>query len=165
MCSIVSSSLLSIPERKRVNRKDCSFNGDFRVDVDDGVLEEVRILNEELHIPTVASCEGHLPYSSAYILGNISEKKHATFKKYMKKNHIDPVENNKLCTKFLFEEIDYRLNISIDRYYEIGFGDGFMLSIASNSTKNSQKEWDNIRKTGFQQAIKIIKNAFARARA
>ena len=160
-CSIVSSNLLSIDKRKRVNRKDCSFHGNYRADVDDGVLEEVRILNEEFQIPTVASCEGHLPYSSAYILGNISEEKQKIFKKYMKKSRIDPVENSKLGTDFLFEEIDYRLNISIDRYYERGFGDGFMLNVASSLKKNAQNEWDSIRKTGFQQALKIIKKAFA----
>ena len=79
----------------------------------------------------------------------------------MKKSHIDPVENSKLGTEFLFEENDYSLNISIDNYYARGFGDGFMLNVASCLKKNSQNEWDIIRKTGFRQALRIIKKAFA----
>jgi len=157
----VSFTLPSINERKRVNRKDISYLGNYRVDVDDGVLEEVRILNEEFGILTVASCEGHLPYSSAYILGNISEKKQKIFKKYMKKKRIDPIINSKRSAEFLFEEDEYRLNISIDRYYGREFDDGFLLNVISSFKKKSQKEWDIIRKTGFQQALNIIKKAFA----
>ena len=156
----MSFNLLSINERKRVNRKDISYLGNYRVDVDDGVLEEVRILNEEFGILTVVSCEGHLPNSSAYILGNITEKKQKIFKKYMKKNHIDPIRKSKLSTEFLFEEDEYRLNISIDRYYGREFDDGFLLYVISSFKKKSQDEWDLIRKTGFQQALNIIKKAF-----
>lgn len=144
-----------------MNRKDVSYLGNYRVDVDDGVLEEVRILNEEFGIPTVASCEGHLPHSSAYILGNITKKKQKKIKKYMKKNHVDSIIKSKLCTKFLFEENEYSLNISIDRYYAREFDDGFLLKIMSSFKKNSQNEWDLIRKTGFQQAFNIIEKAFA----
>ncbi|EMR73919.1 hypothetical protein MCGE09_00417 [Thaumarchaeota archaeon SCGC AB-539-E09] len=154
-------NLLPVNKRKRVSRQDCSFKGDYRQDVDDGILYEVQILNEEIQIPTVASCEGHLPYSSAYILGHISDKKQSIFKKYMKASQFIPIKNGNSITEFLFEEVDYRLYISIDGYYSRGFGDGFILGVNSRVENVSQKDWDKIRKTGFQKAIYIIKKAFS----
>lgn len=156
-----SFNLLPINKRKRVSRQVCSSLGDYQKDVDDGVLEEVRILNEEFQIPTVASCEGHLPYSSAYILGHITDQRQRIFKEYMKENHINPINKGKSKIEFLFEEIDYKLNVSIDEYYVRGFKDGFILDVKSSLEEISQNEWDKIRKTGFQKAINMIKKAFS----
>ena len=144
-----------------MNRQYCSYLGDYHKDVDDGILEEVRILNEEFQIKTVASCEGHLPYSSAYILGHITDKKQNIFKEYMRENLINPIKKGKGITDFLFEEMDYRLNISIDEYFAIGFDDGFLIDVKSSMEEISQNEWDKMRKTGFQKAIKLIKKAFS----
>ena len=154
-------NLLPINIRKRVSRQVCSSLGDYHKDVDDGVLEEVRVLNEEYQIYTIASCEGHLPYSSAYILGHITDLKQRIFKEYMKENHINPINKGKDKIEFLFEEIDYKLNISIDEYYIRGSKDGFLLDVKSNIEEISQNEWDKIRKTGFRKAINIIKKAFS----
>ena len=156
-----SFNLLPINIRKRVSRKNCSSLGDYKKDVDDGILEEVRILNEEYQIYTVASCEGHLPYSSAYILGHITDLRQSIFKEYMKENHINPINKGKDKIEFLFEEIDYMLNISIVEYYIRGSKDGFLLDVKSNIEEISQNEWDKMRKTGFQKAIKLIKKAFS----
>ena len=153
--------LLPIHTRKRVNRQDCSFLGNYRRDVDDGIHEEVRILNEEMQICTVASCEGHLPFSSAYILGHISDKKQRIFKKFMTVNHIIPIRKSKNMIEFCFEEVDYNLNISIDGYYALDSDDGFRLDVVSGVEGVSQDDWDRIRKNGFTNAINIIKKAFS----
>ena len=131
------------------------------MDVDDGVLDEVRVLNEEYQIHTVASCEGHLPYSSAYILGHITDLRQSIFKEYMKENHFNQINKGKDKIEFLFEEIDYKLNISIDEYYIRGSKDGFLLDVKSSIEEISQNEWDMMRKTGFRKAINVIKKAFS----
>ena len=79
----------------------------------------------------------------------------------MKENHFNPIKKGKGITDFLFEEIDYRLNISIDEYFARGFDDGFLLDVKSRMEEISRNEWDKIRKTGFQKAIKLIKKAFS----
>ena len=104
----VFSKLPPIGIRKRVSRKICPFGGDYLIDVDEGIKEEVRILNEELNITTNASCEGHLPVKevNAYILGKISDNQGKLLHRHME-------TIGKYCyledgvRKYIFSEKDY----------------------------------------------------------
>jgi len=148
-----------IEHRKRVSRKDCTTFGDYRKDVDEGILEEVRIFNEELNIPTRASCEGHLPDASAYILGSISDEIQDLFRKHMIEIRKPQIQKGKWRTEFIFEESDYTITISIDGDFARGYDDGFSVHVKSIHNDLSQNDWDNIRKKGFFQAINIIKKS------
>jgi hypothetical protein len=147
--------------RRRVNRKICPFGGDYLVDVDEGIREEVRIFNEELNINTNASCEGHLPVKkvNAYVLGKISDDQRTLLHKYMKSigKHCNKIDN---IRKYDFIEKDYKLTFSLfDRCLK-GQGNRFRINIRPDRPVKFQNRWDNIRKTGFKKAINILKQIF-----
>ena len=147
--------------RKRVIRKVCPFGGDYLVDVDDGVMDEVRIFNEELNIPTKASCEGHLSLkeASAYILGKISVNQRKLLHSHMEdigKNWY--TEDNVI--RYVFYDRDYRLTFSLFDQCLKDYGNRFKINVRSNKIVKLQDRWDNIRKTGFKNAINILKQIF-----
>lgn len=148
-----------IKHRKRGSIKNCAFLGNYTEDVDEGILEEVRIYNEVLGIPTSASCEGHLPDLSAYILGNITDEIQERFKNYMKELGISPINVTKWRTEYCIEGEKYNIQIILDGDYARGFDDGFSVHIESSIKDLTQEEWDTIRFLGFQKAINLRKNA------
>jgi hypothetical protein len=157
----VYQKLSPIRFRRRVSRKECAFDGDYLEDVDEGVLEEVRIFNEDLNISTLASCEGHLPVKelSAYILCDINDEQRKLFRKHMEEIG-KTVEAEDKHRKYVFEERDYRVTFQLFGKYVRGCDDKFRIKIRSKKDKMIQNDWDNLRKSGFKKAIKICTIAF-----
>jgi len=157
----VFRKLQPIGIRKRVSRKICPFGGDYLTDVDEGIQEEVRIFNEELNVPTNASCEGHLPVQelNAYILGIISSNQRKLIHRHMEGigkycNMEDSVK------EYVFNEKDYKLIFSFfDRCLK-NYGNRFKINIRSKKTVKIQSRWDNMRKIGFKNTIDILKKTF-----
>jgi hypothetical protein len=157
----VYRKLPPVRNRKRVSRKVCPFGGDYLVDVDEGILEEVRIFNEELNIPTKASCEGHLPRKmvNAYILGKISRNQRKLLHGHMEDigKHCKTKDN---VSRYVFYEKDYRLTFSLFDKCLKDYGNRFRINVRSNTIVKLQDRWDNIRKTGFENAVNILKQIF-----
>jgi hypothetical protein len=147
--------------RKRVSRKICSFGGDYLVDVDEGIKEEVRILNEELNVNTKASCEGHLPVKkvNSYIYGQISGRQRILLFEYMedlgKKYEIEDNVRN-----YVFSENEYWLTFSLFDNFLRKHGNRFRINIGSCKPVRLQHKWDIIRRKGFKNAIRILKETF-----
>jgi hypothetical protein len=147
--------------RKRVSRQVCPFGGDYLVDVDEGIMEEVRIFNEELNIPTKASCEGHLSRKevNAYILGIISGNQRKLLHSHMRDigKHFRTEDN---VVRYFFYENDYWLTFSLFDKCLMDYGKRFRINVRSNKIVKLQDRWDKIRKTGFKNAINILKQIF-----
>ena len=99
--------------RRRGARKGCDVEGDYRIDVDEGTAEEVRILNEKLGLETWSSCEGHLSENRneiAYINCYIDEKNQSEIVNHLKALGGKSGKKSKNCIEFQLNTEDYLLS-------------------------------------------------------
>ena len=134
--------------------------GDYRTDVDEGIAEEVRILNEELGFETWSSCEGHLSEfgeDGACISCYIDDKTQSEIIKKLVDMEIKSVKTSKNKLSFQLNTDEYILFLDINSTLERNNKPVLSIIVEPNNPDIPWYIWDRIRGNGFNQAITLLK--------
>jgi len=148
--------------RKRVPYNENTPEGDYRTDVDEGIAEEVRILNEELGLETWSSCEGHLSEfgdDSACISCYIDDKTMSEIMNKLVDIEIKSVKTSKNKIRFRLDTDEYVLVLDLDSTLERNNKSVLSIIVEPNNPDIPWYIWDKIRGNGFKQAIEILENS------
>jgi len=158
-----SGFLLRTPppdNRKRVLYSESTPEGDYRTEVDEGIAEEVRILNEELGLETWSSCEGHLSEfgdEGACISCYIDDKTQSEIIKKLEDMEFKSVKTSEQKNRFQVDTDEYLLVLDIDSTLERNNKPVLSIIVEPINPDIPWYIWDRIRGNGFNQAITLLR--------